>query len=254
MKDCLTQEYWADLFCLEILHEFFFVGCFWHGHDCFLNKGKTVNTKRNKSMGELFEETQINSQYIKDEGYNLIEMWECEWQQQRQQNPALKQFLATHVYRPLDRHKHLSQDQILQAVKCGQLFGVVECDIEVPEHLKPKFSEMTPIFKNVEISRDDIGEYMKAFGEEHNIMPRPRRSLVGSFFGKKILLATPLLIWYLEHGLEVTNIYQVVEYSPVPCFEPFGEAVSNARREGDRDSNKLIKGETMKLVSVFFLE
>ena len=74
---------------------------------------------------------------------------------------------------------------------------------------------------------------MKNFGEEHRIMNRPRRSLVGSFHGEQILLATPFLKWYLEHGLEVTKIYQVIEYTPVPCFKPFGEAVSDARRAGD---------------------
>ena len=108
---------------------------------------------------------------------------------------------------------------------------------------------MCPIFKNTEISRDDIGEYMQTFAEEQNIMPQPRRSLIGSYFGEKILLATPLIKWYLAHGLEVTHIYQVVEYTPVPCFKPFGEAVSDARRAGDMDPNKGIIADTMKLVS-----
>ena len=80
-------------------------------------------------------------------------------------------------------------------------------------------------------------------------MSQPRRSLVGSYFGEKILLASPLIKWYLEHGLEVTHIYQVVEYTPVPCFQPFGEAVSDARRAGDVDPNKAIIADTMKLVS-----
>ena len=80
-------------------------------------------------------------------------------------------------------------------------------------------------------------------------MSHPRRSLIGSYFGGKILLATPLIKWYLAHGLEVTRIYQVVEYTPVPCFKPFGEAVSDARRAGDVDPNKAIIADTMKLVS-----
>ena len=110
---------------------------------------------------------------------------------------------------------------------------------------------MCPIFKNTEISRHDIGEYMEAFAfaEEQNLMPRPRRSLIGSFFAEKILLAIPLVKWYLEHGLKVTRIYQVVEYTPVPCFKSFGEAVSDARRAGDVDPNKAIIADTMKLVS-----
>ena len=80
-------------------------------------------------------------------------------------------------------------------------------------------------------------------------MSQPRRSLVSSYFGDKMLLAFPLIKWYLDHGLEVTHIYQAVEYTPVPCFQPFGEAVSDARRAGDVDPNKAIIADTMKLVS-----
>ena len=111
---------------------------------------------------------------------------------------------------------------------------------------------MCPIFKNTNISRDDIGDFMKAYAEEHNIMAQPRRSLIESMKGEKILLATPLLKWYLEHGLEVTKVHQVVEFTPVPCFKPFGDAVSDARRAGDADSRKAIIADTMKLVSFCF--
>ena len=68
------------------------------------------------------------------------------------------------------------------------LFGCAECDIHVPEQLRETFSEMCPIFKNTEISRDDIG----------------------SMVGKKILFTTPLLKWYLEHGLQVRIKYRFV--------------------------------------------
>lgn len=108
---------------------------------------------------------------------------------------------------------------------------------------------MCPIFKNTEISIEDIGDHMKQFAEDHDIMPQPRRSLIGSLKGEKILLATPLLKWYLEHGLEVTKIYQVVEFTPDPFFKPFGNALSNARRAGDADPSKAIIAKTMKLVS-----
>ena len=72
--------------------------------------------------------------------------------------------------------------------------------------------------------------------------------LVGSYRGDKILLATPLLRWYMDHGLEVTHVYQVIEYDPIPCFRRFGDAVSTARREGDVHSHKAIIADTMKLL------
>ena len=118
----------------------------------------------------------------------------------------------------------------MSEVRHERLFGCVEVDIRVPDHLKEKFSEMFPIFKNTEISRDDIGDFMKAYAEEHSIMAQPRRSLIGSMKGEKILLATPILKWYLEHGLEVTKVHQVIDFTHDPCFKPFGDAVSDARR------------------------
>ena len=95
---------------------------------------------------------------------------------------------------------------------------------------------------------------MKAYAEGHNIMAQRRRSLIGNMKGEKILLATLLLKWYLEHGLEVTKVHQVVEFTPaVPCFKPFGHAASDARRAGDADSRKAIIADTMKLVSFCFI-
>jgi hypothetical protein len=35
-------------------------------------------------------------------------------------------------------------------------FGALEVDLEVPDHLKEKFAEMPPVFKNTHIFRDDI--------------------------------------------------------------------------------------------------
>ena len=137
----------------------------------------------------------------------------------------------------------------MSEVRHERLFGCVEVDIHVPDHLKEKFSEMCPIFKNTEISRADIGDFMKSYTEEHNIMAQPPRSLIRSMKGEKILLATPLLKWYLEHGLEVTRVHQVVKFTPDPCFKPFGDAVSDARRAGDADLRKAIIADAMKLVS-----
>ena len=89
---------------------------------------------------------------------------------------------------------------------------------------------------------------MRQYAEEHDIMSTPRRMLIGSYRGDKILLATPLLRWYLAHGLVVDHVYQVVEYHREACFRHFGESVSAARREGDADPDKAIIADTMKLL------
>ena len=87
----------------------------------------------------------------------------------------------------------MSPARILSEVQNERLFGCVEVDIRVPDHLQEKFSEMGLIIKNTEISRNDIGDFMKAYAEEHNIMAQACHSLIGSMKGEKILLATSLL-------------------------------------------------------------
>ena len=110
--------------------------------------------------------------------------------------------------------------------------------------------DVTPFLEAIskQFTRDDIGPYMRQYAEEHDIMSTPRRMLVGSYRGEKILLTTPLLQWYLAHGLVVDRVYQVVSYEPNPCFQRFGESVSAARRAGDADTDRAIIGDTMKLL------
>ena len=129
-----------------------------------------------------------------------------------------------------------------------RLFGFVECDIEVPDHLKDYFSEITPIFKNTEVSLKDVGQHVQDYAKEHNIKDIPHRLLIGSYFGKKIGLSTPLLKWYLNHSLVITHIYTVVEYIPNAAFNSFMTQVAQARLDGDRDNDKALIAETMKLI------
>ena len=165
-------------------------------------------------MATLLADTKKHTNYLRRH-VKVVEMWECDWKELRDPPPRQKW--------------NMTQQQIITAVVDGTLFGMVECDVRVPSELRAHFAEMQPIFKNVTVTRDDIGPFMRQYAEEHDIMSTPRRMLVGSYHGEKILLATPLLRWYLAHGLVVDRVYQIVEYSRKPCFRRFGESVSAAR-------------------------
>ena len=98
-------------------------------------------------------------QDLQDNGYNVEIIREKDWQALLTQRPEIKHYLAQH--RTFTHFKkYLTQDQIIQYIRGRRLFGFVECDIEVPEHIKEYFSEMTPIFKNVDVCLDDVGEVM----------------------------------------------------------------------------------------------
>ena len=38
-----------------------------------------VNPVNGKCLDDLYQRTQDKIQYIKDQGYNVVEMWECQW-------------------------------------------------------------------------------------------------------------------------------------------------------------------------------
>ena len=130
----------------------------------------------------------------------------------------------------------------------GRLFGAVQCDLRVPDQLKPYFAEMPPIFKNITVTADDIGKHMTDFLRSTGKSFKPTRYLIGSMFADKILIITPLLVWYVQHGLEVTEIYQIIEFCPKKCFKSFADRVSDDRRNGDRDPALKVVAETSKLI------
>ena len=72
--------------------------------------------------------------------------------------------------------------------------------------------------------------------------------MIGSYFGKKIGLSTPLLKWYLNHDLVNKHIYTVVEYIPNAALNSFMMQVAKARLGGDCDNDKALIAETMKLI------
>ena len=223
----------VDGWCAETHTAYQFHGCYFHGCPKCHTDPEETNKLNGKTMAELLANTKAHTAYLRRH-VKVVEMWECTWKLEAKQ--------------PHRQKWNMTQQQIITAVVDGTLFGMVECDVRVPEHLQDHFAEMQPVFKNVTVTRDDIGPFMRQYAEENDIMSAPRRMLVGSIHGIKLLLATPLLRWYLVHGLVVDRVYQVVDYEPNPCFQRFGESVSAARRAGDSDPEKAIIADTMKLL------
>jgi hypothetical protein len=60
-----------------------FHGCFYHGCPaCFLDRNK-LNKKKDKTMEKLYNDTIALEKKMKDMGYTVTVMWECEWNKQK---------------------------------------------------------------------------------------------------------------------------------------------------------------------------
>ncbi len=164
-------------------------------------------------------------------------MWECQFRDFCKKNPRIYSIINAGRPHFAQGHKgKVTETQILDSVVGETIFGMFECDIEVPKQwgdgfsasLSPReyFTEMCPLFCNTVVSFDDIGEHMQDHVRAYGLSEKPRRLLISGTKARQVLLATPLLRWYLNHGMKVTKIHQVVEFRSQACFKRFENGVS----------------------------
>ena len=107
---------------------------------------------------------------------------------------------------------------------------------------------MSPLFVFREILDRNIPQEIKIYKEKTGRKAvKGTKKLLGVIKAKKILLYTPVTEWYLQHGLRLTAVHQLIEYEPGMPFSWFPEEVANARREADKDPLKKQLGDVAKL-------
>ena len=233
-----------DGFCAHCKTVFEAMGCF-HQY-CPCQEARPALTEEDIERGNKKREMdQMRKHYIKEKGYNVVEMWECDWWNLYETTKCNKQ----HLREIFPYKRPLREESLLEQIRSGKLFGYVQCDIGVPEVLKKKFAKFPPIFKYTNVGRHDIGSLMKDYAEKEGLLCQPRKILITSHFRENGVLITPLLLFYLDLGLVCKKIYRFVEYIPVKCFNNFVQSVVNARREGDENPNSSVVAETMKLLA-----
>ena len=85
-------------------------------------------------------------------------------------------------------------------------------DIAINDNLYDYLKEYLPFFCTCDITMNAIDEHMTEFCNNNDINFKNRKLLISGTKAKQILLATPLLKWYLSHNCEITKIYQVIEF------------------------------------------
>ena len=234
-------------------------GCYIHGHK-FANKYCFLSKDMDSELAEKrYKQTIDREKYIKQFCKMRI-IWECSYYNLAKTNKDLQK--VVNKSRPLFYNKHkgrVTSEQILKAVSNDKIFGFIEVDITVNEHELTKLGEsgmtkyqylmeMCPLFGTAVITYDHISGIMKDFINENNISKAPRKQLVGALTGKKIMLHSSLLKFYLEIGLHVTHIHQVVEYVGFRVFKPFSDMVMNLRRQASVDPEKAPLAQMFKII------
>ena len=217
-----------DSYNAEQLKAYEYQGCVAHGHppgQCPITEKIKNKEWFKKRQPALLERTLRREQFLTDRGVQVTSIWECQFQKEKKENHELKTFCQKRWATCFKSWPNKAK--IIDAIQKGNFFGAVEVDIAVPEQwnqsirersdfqqkfapFTPKtyFSEMCPIFLNTEvpITTDIIGEHMMEHVRKNNLSEKPRRLLVAGMRAEKVLLASPLVKWYLDHGLEISRV------------------------------------------------
>ncbi len=235
--------YFVDGYCAHCRTVFEVMGCYYHACSC--QDAKLSTTEQKEKAEKKRQRDQERREYIRGKGYRLVERWECEWWKAVKEDKNGEKLFMKHNF-PFN--PPMSEEKLISKIRCGEVFGYVQCDIHVPDDLKPQFAYYPPIFKNANVSRADISDLMRQHAEQHNLLRKPQRMLVSSYYLENGTLITPQVKFLLDLGLKLTKIYRLVEYTPKYCFVDFVDSVVEARRAGDQNPASSVVAETMKLI------
>ena len=241
--ECETESYYTtgkqkkinrfsvDGYCNHCKTVFEAMGYYFHFCPCQKARSSLTDDdiKRGTKKKEMDE---LRKDYIREKGYSIEEMWECSWCDQFKNNVDVKNYVRTHF--PFKRS--LSANSLKQNIRNETIFGYVQCDLSVPNELKAKFSNFPPIFENIDVTRNNIGEQLKTYAEENNLIKQPQRMLISNFKLTNGTLITPIFNFYLDIGLQCTKIHRFVQYTQRKVFNSFVQSVFDARRAGDKIS------------------
>ena len=164
------------------------MGCYYHYCPCREARPSLTDTNIERGVKKR-QQDEMRRDYIQQKGYQIVEVWECEWWSLYKTDASVK----THLRENFPHRRPLTEEGLMQGSTDGRPFGYVQCDIEVPEHLRDNFSIFPPIFKNTAVSRDDICNLQKQYAEKENVMVQPRRIIMSRIILYNGTIITPFI-------------------------------------------------------------
>ena len=162
----------------------------------------------------------------------LIVKRECEWR---------RELAAMGVKPKTQMAKILEQDDeqsLLEAIRTEEIYGFAVCDVKCPDPVLAKYKDFLfpPVIKHEIITEDHVTGYMKrrVIEDDRNL---DFKTVVQVYNGEQLFLMTDIIKFYMEIGLEISNVTQFIQYIPSKILKPFVEEVVGMRidatREGD---------------------
>ena len=91
---CGDKTFYVDGYDERTRTVYEFNGCFWHGcPKCFPNRDKTRHKMCDQTMRDVYEASRSKEDALFAAGYSIVVMWECEWEQIKQEDDSVRQLV-----------------------------------------------------------------------------------------------------------------------------------------------------------------
>ena len=172
-------------------------------------------------------------------------MYKCDWWKKYKTDS----FFKLHLRESFLYKMPLREERLLDNIKSGSLSGYIDCDMELLENLREAFAHVPPIFRIINVGRDDSGPFVEEYVEKGGLLTQLKRMLNSSFFMESGTMITPLLLFYLDLGQTCIKVHHFMQNTPMKCFDNFVQSAVNVRKEGDENVSSSVVAKTMKLLA-----
>ena len=243
----------------RVRHVVEFDGCYWHACEVCGAGQQKYGRRGSRELYLTREKHQmvykLRYEILEMRGYSIHRMRECQWTEMRRQNPTIDEYCKTRASRRIDplvfdkeRPNLVLTLDLLEKLQEHEVYGILVCDIRVPDELKDYFSDFAPIIKHANINYEDIGDYMQNVADRMGIKVKNRRCVIDSYFAKGIALTDEYLVWLLNKGLVVDRVYMFIRYNKEPIFREFANSITEMRIKGDKDKHSEMPALMAKLI------
>ena len=141
-----TDPYFVDGFDPVTNTVYEFHGCLWHGCRYCYGKNRQVKHPVNpdRTLAELYRDTLFKMTSLKNSGFNVVEIWECQWDRQVKEDPSIQSFLD---HLPLVEPLVLTQEVMCKNCGCSSHCGK-KCERKEKHYMCDSYFEF-----NVEVCK-----------------------------------------------------------------------------------------------------
>ena len=198
---------------------------------------------------EQYEKQKKKEAYLKRILTSLKIVQSCEWEKQKKS--ILRQGIGISSEKiPFLGRKSVSEQEILNAIKDGRFYGICKVDIETPHEVAKKYEKLNfpLIFKNTEITEEMLSSEVLEIAKGRKLnFPLLAKTLTWNANG--YIGCTPLLQFYMELGMKVTNIQWALSYQRAQPFKKFvNELVEERIKAAECQPENKPRGDRAKFV------